>query len=206
MRADAVLGAPVSGPLVVHTDGACHGNPGKGGWGAFWEGGSGPVEMLGGEPLTTNNRMELQAPLRALRAIAQVGFAGPLVIRTDSQYVIKGVHEWREGWEKRGFRTADKKPVKNAELWRALFAVVDAHAAGVQFQWVKGHNGDPHNERADALAQEGVALSKSAGGEVAELRYKGRVSRLPVLGIVEEAPIVNATHRPSSAGRSPKNG
>lgn len=200
MSPGSVLGAKVNtqatAPLIVNTDGACHNNPGKGGWAAFWEGPGGPIELLGGELLTTNNRMELQAPLRALRAILEVGFAAPVIVRTDSQYVIKGVHEWRPSWEKNGFRAANKKPVKNAEIWRALFAVVDAFEGRVRFEWVRGHNGDPGNERADAMAQEGLRLADSARGEVAILRYKGRVRRLPVLGIVEPVP----------AGRLPKVG
>lgn len=187
-----MLGAPVNtavqSPLVVHTDGACHKNPGKGGWAAFWEGAAGPIELLGGEPLTTNNRMELQAPLRALWAIQEVGFSSPVVIRTDSQYVVKGVHEWRKGWEKRHFKNSKNEPVKNAEIWRELFKVYDAFEGRVRFEWVRGHNGDVGNERADALAQEGLQMAKSAGGEVAVLRYRGRVRRLPVLGILELQP------------------
>ena len=132
--------------------------------------------------------MELQAPLRALWAIQEVGFEASVVIRTDSQYVVKGVHEWRAGWEKRGFKGSNNAPVKNAEIWRALFKVVDAFQGRVRFEWVRGHNGDPGNERADELAREGLRTAQSAGGEVAMLRYKGRVRRLPVLGILESAP------------------
>jgi len=189
MTPGQVLGAPVpthaTGTLVVNTDGACHKNPGKGGWAAFWEGAGGAIELIGGEPLTTNNRMELQAPLRALWAIKDVGFTSPILIRTDSQYVVQGVHEWRAGWERRGYRGSDNKPIKNLALWKALFAVVDASPGKVRFEWVRGHNGDPGNERADVLAQEGLRLAQSSGGEAGILRYKGRVRRLPVLGILE---------------------
>lgn len=150
--------------LIINTDGACHGNPGPGGWAAFWERDGKTVELLGGAAATTNNRMELEGPTRALALLLSQGFDGEILLRTDSQYVIKGVTEWRKGWERRGWRTAGGDAVKNLELWKALYAEVDRLGTRLKWQWVKGHNGDPGNERADGLAQEGLQMSKTKAG------------------------------------------
>lgn len=148
--------------LFVHTDGACHKNPGPGGWGAFWTHPAGEtVELLGGEPRTTNNRMELTGPLQALLALRD--HPGKICVRSDSQYVVKGATVWRSGWEKRGWRSSQGDPVKNEGLWRALFAAIDALGPRVGFEWVRGHNGDPHNERADRLALEGLRQAQGHG-------------------------------------------
>ncbi|MDX1455025.1 MAG: ribonuclease HI [Gammaproteobacteria bacterium] len=137
--------------VTIYTDGACRGNPGPGGWGVFmsWEGTERTIK--GGEPETTNNRMELTAAIEALEALKR-----PCVVDlyTDSEYLRKGITEWLPGWKRNGWRTAAKKPVKNAELWQALEAAVGDHA--VNWHWVKGHSGDPGNERADALANEAI--------------------------------------------------
>lgn len=144
--------ATSSDPLVViYTDGACKGNPGPGGWGAWLRWGTVEKELWGGEPLTTNNRMELMAVIQALGILKK---PCKVAIYTDSQYVRKGMTEWITGWMARGWRTADKKPVKNAELWQQLHQAVSQHQ--VQWHWVKGHSGDPGNERADGLANRGV--------------------------------------------------
>jgi ribonuclease HI len=137
---------------MIYADGACKGNPGPGGWGAWISMGEHSKELCGGEPVTTNNRMELTAVIRALQALKR---ACHVRIYTDSVYVQKGMTEWIDGWKKRGWRTADKKPVKNDDLWQALDAIAQQHT--VEWLWVKGHAGDPGNERADALANQGVA-------------------------------------------------
>jgi ribonuclease HI len=135
----------------VYSDGACKGNPGPGGWGALLKIGERERELFGGEPQTTNNRMELTAVIRALEALS-----GPCTVEvyTDSQYVQKGVSEWLGDWKRRGWRTADKKPVKNVDLWRELDRLAGAHR--ISWHWIKGHAGHPENERADALANRGV--------------------------------------------------
>jgi ribonuclease HI len=135
----------------VYTDGACSGNPGPGGWGALLRMGGHEKELFGGEADTTNNRMELTAVIRALEALKR-----PVHVRvhTDSQYVQKGISEWIHGWKKRGWRTADRQPVKNAELWRQLDALAAGHR--IEWHWVKGHAGHADNERADALARRGM--------------------------------------------------
>ena len=138
--------------VVIYSDGACSGNPGPGGWGAVMISGSHQKEISGGEPGTTNNRMELMAAIQALEALKK---PCKVELHTDSTYVMKGISEWIHGWKKRGWRTADNKPVKNIELWQRLDALVAGHE--VQWHWVKGHSGDPGNERADALANRGVA-------------------------------------------------
>lgn len=137
--------------VEIYTDGACSGNPGPGGWGAILRSGSHEKEIWGGEPQTTNNRMELLAVIRALEQLKR-----PVKVRvyTDSQYVQKGISEWIHGWKARGWKTASKTPVKNADLWQALDAATTPHQ--VQWLWVKGHAGHPENERADALARQGV--------------------------------------------------
>ncbi len=133
--------------LVIHTDGACRGNPGPGGWGVLLVWNATTKELSGSEPATTNNRMELTAAIMGLAALKR---PTQVTLQTDSQYVIKGITEWLPSWKARGWRTADRKPVKNQDLWERLDQVVGPHT--VQWQWVKGHSGDPGNERVDALA------------------------------------------------------
>ena len=137
--------------VVIHTDGACKGNPGPGGWGALLVSGLHERELFGGAAQTTNNRMELSAVIEALGALK-----GPchVVVYTDSSYVQKGISEWIHAWKARGWKTADKKPVKNDDLWRLLDVAAARHE--IEWRWVKGHAGDPGNERADALANRGV--------------------------------------------------
>ncbi|AEI77700.1 Ribonuclease HI [compost metagenome] len=137
--------------VTIYSDGACKGNPGRGGWGAVLIAGTSEKELFGGEPNTTNNRMEMTAVIEALRALKR-----PCVVRvyTDSQYVQKGISEWLPGWKARGWKTADKKPVKNADLWQELDTLAQPHQ--ISWHWVRGHNGHPGNERADALANRGV--------------------------------------------------
>lgn len=138
--------------VVIYADGACKGNPGPGGWGAWISMGGHSKELCGGEPVTTNNRMELTAVIRALQALKR---ACDVRVYTDSVYVQKGMTEWIASWKKRGWRTADKKPVKNDDLWQELDAIAQQH--NIEWLWVKGHAGDAGNERADALANQGVA-------------------------------------------------
>jgi ribonuclease HI len=140
--------------LEVFTDGACKGNPGPGGWGALLRWGQVEKEMFGGERDTTNNRMELLAVIKALQALTR-----PTQVRvyTDSTYVQKGISEWIDGWKKNGWRTKAKEPVKNADLWKALDEAREPHT--VEWKWVKGHAGHSENERADALANRGVAAA-----------------------------------------------
>ena len=137
--------------IDIYTDGACKGNPGVGGWGAWLRFGAHEKELFGGEAHTTNNRMELLAVIRALESIKR---AVPLIVHTDSQYVQKGISEWVTGWKRRGWRTADKKPVKNVDLWQRLDELAAQHQ--IEWRWVRGHSGDAGNERADALANKGV--------------------------------------------------
>ncbi len=138
-------------PIQIYTDGACKGNPGPGGWGALLRWGGHEKELFGGEAQTTNNRMELLAVIRALQALNR---PSRVVLHTDSQYVHKGISEWIRAWKARGWLTADRKPVKNADLWRELDAQAARHQ--VSWHWVKAHAGHPENERADALANKGV--------------------------------------------------
>lgn len=137
--------------IVIYTDGACKGNPGPGGWGAVLRSGKHEKHLHGGEKHTTNNRMEISAVIFALRALKQ---RSSVELWTDSQYVQKGVTEWLEGWKKRGWRTASKDPVKNADLWQELDALLPDH--DISWHWVRGHNGHPGNELADQLANKGV--------------------------------------------------
>ncbi len=146
----AVRGGGASA-VVIYTDGACKGNPGPGGWGALLLAGECEREIFGGEALTTNNRMELTAVIRALEALTRTTTAQ---VYTDSQYVKNGIETWIHGWKRNGWKTADKKPVKNAELWRELDALVAQH--DVTWHWVKGHADNAGNLRADALANRGV--------------------------------------------------
>jgi ribonuclease HI len=133
--------------LIIHTDGACRGNPGPGGWGVLLNWNGTVKELSGSEPDTTNNRMELTAVIMALTALKRPTQA---TVQTDSQYVIKGITEWLPAWKARGWRTADRKPVKNQDLWERLDQLAGQHS--LTWQWVKGHSGDPGNERVDALA------------------------------------------------------
>ncbi len=139
-------------PVVIYTDGACKGNPGPGGWGAWLRYGEHEKELFGGEASTTNNRMELTAVIEALALLKR---RTEVAIYTDSNYVKDGITSWIHGWKKRGWRTADNKPVKNIELWQRLDALAAQHQ--VKWHWVRGHAGDPGNERADELANRGVA-------------------------------------------------
>jgi ribonuclease HI len=148
--------------LVAYTDGACSGNPGPGGWGVLMQAKRGETvvkerSLSGGEPDTTNNRMELMAAISALETLSQ---PSEITIVTDSAYVKNGVTSWIHGWKRNGWRTADRKPVKNAELWQRLDLAQARHK--VVWEWVKGHAGHPENERADALAREGMAPFKAA--------------------------------------------
>jgi ribonuclease HI len=138
--------------VVVYTDGACKGNPGPGGWGVWMVSGRHEKELWGGEANTTNNRMELTAVIQALTTLKR---RCHVIIYTDSEYVRKGITEWITGWKRRGWKTADNKPVKNADLWVALEQAANVHQ--VEWRWVKGHSGDPGNERADGLANRGAA-------------------------------------------------
>ncbi|HBO11442.1 MAG TPA: ribonuclease HI [Halieaceae bacterium] len=137
--------------VALFTDGACRGNPGPGGWGVLLRYGDHERELYGGEPATTNNRMELRAAIEGLKALRE---PCEVTLTTDSTYVMKGLTEWLPGWKARGWRTAARKPVKNAELWQALDAEAQRHH--VHWEWVKGHSGHAGNERADALANRGI--------------------------------------------------
>jgi ribonuclease HI len=143
--------------VTIYTDGACKGNPGPGGWGAWMSSGGHEKELWGGEKLTTNNRMEMTAVIEALASLKR---PCTVAIYTDSEYVRNGITSWIHGWKKRGWRTADGKPVKNIELWQRLDELAAQHK--VDWHWVKGHAGDPGNERADALANRGITSSSSA--------------------------------------------
>jgi ribonuclease HI len=138
-------------PVRIYADGACKGNPGPGGWGAILRYASEEKEIFGGEVQTTNNRMELTAVIRALEALKR---PSRLRVYTDSQYVQKGISEWVHSWKRRGWRTADKKPVKNVDLWTRLDELAALH--DIEWHWVKGHAGHAENERADRLANRGI--------------------------------------------------
>jgi ribonuclease HI len=142
----------MTSPVVIYTDGACKGNPGPGGWGALLQYDGRELEIFGGDSATTNNRMELTAVIRALESLRR---RCAVVIYTDSQYVKNGIQTWIHGWKKNGWKTSDRKPVKNEDLWRELDALVAVH--DIEWHWVRGHNDTPGNERADALANRGVA-------------------------------------------------
>ena len=145
----------------IYTDGACSGNPGPGGWGAILRSGAHEKEIWGGEPATTNNRMELLAVIRALNTLKR---SVNVRVHTDSQYVQKGISEWIHGWKARGWKTAAKEPVKNADLWRALDEARERHQ--VKWLWVRGHSGHVENERADELARRGVDAVRETGAAV----------------------------------------
>jgi len=139
--------------VVIYTDGACKGNPGPGGWGAWLRSGAHEKEIFGGEALTTNNRMELTAVIEGLGALKH---PCAVIVYTDSQYVRQGITTWIHNWKRRGWVTTGKEPVKNVDLWQSLDAACQRHE--VEWRWVKGHAGDPGNEKADALANQGAAL------------------------------------------------
>ena len=137
--------------VEIYADGACKGNPGPGGWGVLLQLHGKQTELFGGEPATTNNRMELMAVIRALESLAR---PSSVTLYTDSQYVQKGISEWIHAWKRRGWKTADRKPVKNEDLWRRLEAAAQGHQ--IDWRWVRGHAGNPGNERADELANKGI--------------------------------------------------
>ncbi|MDI3380330.1 ribonuclease HI [Xenophilus aerolatus] len=139
--------------VTIYTDGACKGNPGPGGWGAWLKSGTSEKELFGGELNTTNNRMELTAVIEGLAALKR---PCKVVLYLDSQYVRQGITEWIRGWKAKGWVTSTKQPVKNVELWKRLDALVQNGGHQIEWRWVKGHSGDPGNERADALANKGV--------------------------------------------------
>jgi ribonuclease HI len=146
----------VSGDIIyIYSDGACKGNPGVGGWGALLVAGGHRKEIFGGERDTTNNRMEMTAVIRALESLKR---PSTVEVHTDSQYVQKGISEWMSGWKRRNWHTADGKPVKNQDLWLQLDALSQLHT--IEWKWVRGHAGHPENERADALANQGVLQAR----------------------------------------------
>ena len=137
--------------VEIYSDGACRGNPGAGGWGALLLAQGREREICGGEPATTNNRMELTAAIRGLEPLKR---HCRIIVHTDSEYVRHGISEWMDNWKRRGWKTAAKKPVKNEDLWRQLDEAAQRH--GIEWRWVRGHDGNPGNERADALANLGL--------------------------------------------------
>ncbi len=146
--------------IAIHTDGACLGNPGPGGWAALLRTGRHERELVGAEPDTTNNRMELMAAIAALEALKR---PAAVTLFTDSRYVMDGITKWIHGWRRNGWRTAERKPVKNAELWQRLDSARLAHQ--VEWRWVKGHSGDPLNERVDQLARAAALAVARAGSK-----------------------------------------
>ena len=146
--------------VIMYADGACKGNPGPGGWGVYLQSGEHAKELCGGELNTTNNRMEILAVIEALSALKR---PCQVTLYLDSEYVRKGITEWIHGWKAKGWRTASKQPVKNVELWQRLDALVSTGGHRIEWRWVKGHSGDPGNERADALANRGVDKALGRG-------------------------------------------
>lgn len=144
--------------IQIYTDGACKGNPGPGGWGVLLRYGEVEKELFGGEASTTNNRMELQAVIEALAALRR---PCEVELYLDSEYVRKGITEWLPAWKARGWRTASRQPVKNVDLWQRLDAAVGTSGHRIAWRWVRGHSGDPGNERADLLANRGVELARA---------------------------------------------
>ncbi len=145
--------------VTIFTDGACKGNPGPGGWGAILMSGLNEKELYGYDPQTTNNRMEMMAVIQALEALKK---PCDVSLNVDSQYVLQGMTEWIRGWKARGWKTADKKPVKNDDLWKRLDAACAPHK--IKWTWVKGHAGNEYNERADQLANKGIAEARATSG------------------------------------------
>jgi ribonuclease HI len=145
--------------VTLYTDGACRGNPGPGGWGAYLEYGNASKKLKGFEANTTNNRMEMTAVIRGLRELTR---ACEVELKTDSKYVLQGVTEWLEGWKRNGWRTAAKKPVKNVDLWQELEREIERHS--INWEWVKGHSGVPGNELADQLANEAIDANNGGRG------------------------------------------
>ena len=176
--------------MEIYTDGACSGNPGPGGWGVLLRMGKDETEICGGEPATTNNRMELLAVIEALQSLTQPVEA---LVYTDSQYVQKGISEWIHNWKRRGWKTAGKEPVKNEDLWRRLDALASGHR--LEWRWVKGHNGHPENERVDALARAGLERSRRAGKAVGgsvtpqAVRPAARVDHAPPMLDIQHATV-----------------
>ncbi len=158
-KGQSATDAAVVDTVQIYTDGACKGNPGPGGWGALLAFGDNERELFGGEPETTNNRMELTAVIEALGALKR---RCRVELYTDSQYVMNGIQEWLPNWKRRGWKTSANKPVKNVDLWERLDAAVNAHA--VHWHWVRGHDGHVGNERADALANQGVDQLRAGRG------------------------------------------
>jgi ribonuclease HI len=146
--------------VEIATDGACKGNPGPGGWGAVIRMGRHEKELYGGETHTTNNRMELQAAISALNALTR---PCQVTLSTDSRYVMDGLTKWIKGWQRNGWKTADKKPVKNADLWQELLQASSSHC--IEWVWVKGHAGHPENERADRLASDAAGRTSASGSD-----------------------------------------
>ncbi|MBK9236959.1 MAG: ribonuclease HI [Rhodoferax sp.] len=146
--------------VQIYSDGACKGNPGPGGWGAWLKSADSQKELFGGELGTTNNRMELTAVIEGLSALKR---PCKVTLYVDSQYVLKGMTEWIAGWKSKGWKTASKQPVKNVDLWQRLDALVSGAGHEIEWVWVRGHNGDPGNERADMLANRGVEQALRAG-------------------------------------------
>ena len=142
--------------INIYTDGACKGIPGPGGWGALLKSADAQKEIYGGELGSTNNRMEMMAVIEALSTLKR---PCKVVLHVDSQYVLKGMTEWLPGWKARGWKTAAKAPVKNVDLWQRLDALVNSGSHQIEWRWVRGHNGDPGNERADQLANLGVEMA-----------------------------------------------
>ncbi|MDH4236276.1 MAG: ribonuclease HI [Nitrospira sp.] len=173
--------------IEIYTDGACSGNPGPGGWGVLLRVGDAETELSGGEPATTNNRMELLAVIEALQSLAS-----PVEARvyTDSQYVQKGISQWIHDWKRRGWKTAAKEPVKNEDLWRRLDALAAGHT--LEWHWVRGHNGHPENERVDALARTGLERSRQAGKAGSETKTSAKVE--PVVSGNNSRPILDIQH------------
>lgn len=151
--------------IEIFTDGACRGNPGPGGWGALLRAGEHEKELWGGEAHTTNNRMEMTAVIEALKALKR---PSDVILTTDSQYVRKGITEWIEGWKRKNWQTAARKPVKNEDLWREIDALASKHT--IEWRWVKGHNGHAENERVDDLANRGIDEQAA----LADVQGKGR--------------------------------
>jgi len=160
--------------IQIYTDGACKGNPGLGGWFVVLLSGTTEKELYGGEMETTNNRMELTAVIEALTALQR---PCNVVLYLDSEYVRKGITEWIAGWKARGWRTAAKQDVKNADLWKRLDQLVASGGHQIDWRWVKGHSGDPGNERADMLANRGVDSARALGRD----KGRGAVATSPVL-------------------------